>query len=1249
MEKGRAEPHQQGQRDVFQWLKTLPLAPEYRPTLSEFHDPVSYIFKIEKEASQFGICKIIPPVPPQLKKTSLANLNRSLAARAPDSTPTFTTRQQQIGFCPRKSCPVQRPVWQSGDWYKVSDFEAKAKLFEKNYLKRVGKKAGMSPLEMETLYWKATVDKPFTVEYANDMPGSAFVQMKGEKKWRETGDGVNVGETSWNMRGVSRSKLSLLRFLKEDIPGVTSPMVYIAMMFSWFAWHAEDHDMHSLNYLHIGASKTWYGVPRDAASSFEEVVRVQGYGGEINPIATFATLGEKTTVMSPEIFIKAGIPCCRLVQNPGEFVVTFPRAYHTGFSHGFNVGEAANFATPEWLRVAKEAATRRAAIKFPPLVSHAQLLYDLVFALCSRTSSINHGPRSSRLKDKRRTEGETVVKQLFVQDVMQNNDLLYLLGQGSYIVTLPESSSGFSLSLQSSNGSLIDEKSSFGAGFCSQKVEMAAAKGVISCDFERHGGRNSKNANINFPVQVKTMSERGKPTLYGGEDYLCSRTNNRLSTDQKVFSCVACGGLCFPCTAIIQPSEAAERYTMSADRSFFHDWTVPPGITSDGFAVAGRGRNAYNRHFSSVWREKRSPSNLYEFQEKNGNDEVASEVEEQPEAFGALGLLASAYANSSDSDDEQFQTDSPVFADGPNFSKVSADSDFEFDDAPDQKRDHDEHTLRNSETCQENLPGGAFVDNNHSSTYLDSPNELSSDSITKSDSSNHIASKTENIVYPRLFDSSSRMHIFCLEHAVEVKSQLQKIGGAHMLLLCHPDYPRIEAEAKMVAEEVGLYERWNDIAFRESTKEDEACIETVLENEEDTPRNGDWAVKLGIDLLYCANLSRSSLYSKQMPYNSIIYNAFGRALQDESDLTPKMGKRVANKQKRIKLAGKWCGKVWMSNQVHPMLMPRDQEEPEEEDKIINDWPEPDDTLDANPSDAVLDEPDTITDKFGTKRKIVVYSRSNKRAKVAEKIDAVEDPDQAECSKQRRPTRMVRSRYMKSAATEETVKTADKHEQGSTQLVSHDEYVEGGPSTRLRKRNPKFENDSEPEPSLRKLVDGKTASKTPARKPPVRSNDGRIKMEPISRSKSIKNEQAPQPRIRPSGGDALRSSKLKEEEAAAYQCDIEGCTMTFNVKQELLLHKRNICPVKGCGKKFFSHKYLVQHKRVHVDDRPLKCPWKGCKMAFKWAWARTEHIRVHTGVRPYICAEPGCGQTFRFVSDFSRHKRKTGHSTKKVRQ
>lgn len=72
------------------------------------------------------------------------------------------------------------------------------------------------------------------------MPRSAFIPVQKNKE--VVREGVTVGETAWNMRGVSRAKGSLLRFMKEEIPGVTSPMVYIAMMFSWFAWYAEDHD-----------------------------------------------------------------------------------------------------------------------------------------------------------------------------------------------------------------------------------------------------------------------------------------------------------------------------------------------------------------------------------------------------------------------------------------------------------------------------------------------------------------------------------------------------------------------------------------------------------------------------------------------------------------------------------------------------------------------------------------------------------------------------------------------------------------------------------------------------------------------------------------------------------------------------------------------------------------------------------------------------------------------------------------------
>ena len=45
------------------------------------------------------------------------------------------------------------------------------------------------------------------------------------------------------------------------------------MMFSAFCWHVEDHYLGSVNYLHAGAPKTWYGVPTEGADAFERAVK----------------------------------------------------------------------------------------------------------------------------------------------------------------------------------------------------------------------------------------------------------------------------------------------------------------------------------------------------------------------------------------------------------------------------------------------------------------------------------------------------------------------------------------------------------------------------------------------------------------------------------------------------------------------------------------------------------------------------------------------------------------------------------------------------------------------------------------------------------------------------------------------------------------------------------------------------------------------------------------------------------------
>jgi hypothetical protein len=58
-------------------------------------------------------------------------------------------------------------------------------------------------------------------------------------------------------------------------------------------------------------------------------------------------LQHKRFVLRPDVLRAYGIPVCRLVQRPGDMVITAPGAFHWGFNTGFNVAEATNLATKE--------------------------------------------------------------------------------------------------------------------------------------------------------------------------------------------------------------------------------------------------------------------------------------------------------------------------------------------------------------------------------------------------------------------------------------------------------------------------------------------------------------------------------------------------------------------------------------------------------------------------------------------------------------------------------------------------------------------------------------------------------------------------------------------------------------------------------------------------------------------------------------------------------------------------------------
>ncbi len=61
------------------------------------------------------------------------------------------------------------------------------------------------------------------------------------------------------------------------------------------------------------------------------------------------------TVLSPKILQKYSIPFSKVTQEAGEFIITFPKAYHSGYNHGYNCAESTNFALPRWIDYGKKA------------------------------------------------------------------------------------------------------------------------------------------------------------------------------------------------------------------------------------------------------------------------------------------------------------------------------------------------------------------------------------------------------------------------------------------------------------------------------------------------------------------------------------------------------------------------------------------------------------------------------------------------------------------------------------------------------------------------------------------------------------------------------------------------------------------------------------------------------------------------------------------------------------------------------
>ncbi|KAI8871710.1 JmjC-domain-containing protein [Ramicandelaber brevisporus] len=350
----------------------------FYPTMEEFANFEKFVTTIEPIAAINGICKVVPP----------AEWRRELEMN--ESEAAHLEKMKNCAFLEDSMYQVQQPIVQhfrgkdgilrllNVDYYKPSlplseyfemcvsiDHAPPSHLpcyplrrrYEKNsavkfrplssgtqsqqYVARHGGK-------VEQDYWQnITSESPM---YGADISGSLFPPPEQFPVW--------------NLRRLD----SILNRVTISMTGINNPYLYIGMYRSTFAWHAEDLDMYSINYLHCGSPKSWFAIPLDQADDFEafakdqfpsshrrctEFIRHKSFHFSPSAISNSTLSGKDSD--GAEIKHRTPVQAQRCVQNPGEFMITFPRGYHAGFNQGFNVAEAVNFAMPRWVQIGRRA------------------------------------------------------------------------------------------------------------------------------------------------------------------------------------------------------------------------------------------------------------------------------------------------------------------------------------------------------------------------------------------------------------------------------------------------------------------------------------------------------------------------------------------------------------------------------------------------------------------------------------------------------------------------------------------------------------------------------------------------------------------------------------------------------------------------------------------------------------------------------------------------------------------------------
>ncbi|XP_076170572.1 jumonji, AT rich interactive domain 2 [Ptiloglossa arizonensis] len=228
---------------------------------------------------------------------------------------------------------------------------------------------GASADEVESAFWKHVAERKRHV-----CVHAASIDSSGR------GFGFSVAKNSpfarhpWNLKVLTNNAGSVLRAL-GPLMGVTVPTLHVGMLFSACCWYRDPHGLPWIEYLHTGAKKIWYGIPDEHNNNFREALSkmVPRYCKNKT-----IWLPSDTAMVPPELLVSNRVSLCQTVQEPGQFIIVFPKAFTSSICTGYVVSESVYFAQPSWLETAEQVFKDIQDSCEPSIFSFERLLFNII-------------------------------------------------------------------------------------------------------------------------------------------------------------------------------------------------------------------------------------------------------------------------------------------------------------------------------------------------------------------------------------------------------------------------------------------------------------------------------------------------------------------------------------------------------------------------------------------------------------------------------------------------------------------------------------------------------------------------------------------------------------------------------------------------------------------------------------------------------------------------------------------------------